>query len=303
MPIDGPGELTVRVAAKGGFVASTVRAIHGDPAGKRRLVIFVHGFANDHKKASGSYQNMTDLLRNQNVSSTQLGDLWWFYWPGDLLVWGLSQASYPIQIGHAKESAERLADYLVELCDRAGGPIEVLFVAHSLGNRVVLETIAALEKKGRPKESLPLVSYLVLMAAAVPDSYCEPSGLLPKGAAARSELNLYSRKDKVLRFAFPPGQTAAGEGWFPTAVGRSGNPSARWSASLVTPFGHSDYWKGEYSSKQVTRVFRAAPPRVTPERELIVDTGAPERPIESRSIAGAGPDDRVGKNMLGIYPA
>jgi hypothetical protein len=54
----------------------------------------------------------------------------------------------------------------------------------------------------------------------------------------------------VLHWAFPVGQTAGLDGFFPEAVGRFGNPSQIWTqhADLTSDkYNHSDYWSGRTS--------------------------------------------------------
>ena len=55
---------------------------------------------------------------------------------------------------------------------------------------------------------------------------------------------LHSDADNVLLSVFGLGQTVAGDGWFPEAVGLRGNPTeAGWSqATRMLAFDHGDYW-------------------------------------------------------------
>ena len=82
------------------------------------------------------------------------------------------------------------------------------------------------------------------MAAAVPVNLVGYGNPLYKGCLlpAFSQC-LHSRSDDVLHWAFPPGETASGEAFFPTAVGRFGEPSGNWRANFpFDTFGHGDYW-------------------------------------------------------------
>lgn len=302
MPIDGPGELSVRTATKGGGVAASVRELHGTAAGSRRMIIFIHGFANNQHKANRSYKQMYLRLADwKDLSPVRLRQVWWFYWPGDVNAPVVNQLSYPWQISRAKQSASLLATFLLELSRAAGRALEVLFVAHSLGNRVMLETIREIESlSGRARER-PIIRSTVLMAAAIPDRYCEPNGPLPKGDPTRIETNLYSRLDKVLKYAFRMGQTAAGEGFFPVAVGYSGKPSSRWSSSFVTNYGHGDYWSGRFSSQQVSRIFGAIPERATLERPLPESAVEEHELAEARQLPGSDLNDLYRRTTLGKY--
>ena len=74
-----------------------------------------------------------------------------------------------------------------------------------------------------------------------------------------------SEGDPVLHWAFPLGETAGGEGVFPTAVGRTGGPAGTWHAPLPMahdgkPYVHGSYWPGDESSTAVAfalRIFRS----------------------------------------------
>ena len=112
-----------------------------------------------------------------------------------------------------------------------------------------------------------MIGRVVLMAAAVPSEMLERRGkffdLLMELAAEGIEIRvLHSTSDKVLHFAFPPGQSLAGAGEASgRALGRIG-PIATMPGYKATLNGvviggadHSDYWgdgaKGP--SEQATR--------------------------------------------------
>src|SRR4051794_11312588 len=100
---DHGGELTVRAHR---FRAGVADHAHyqevreaGRGGGSRRahLVIFIHGYADSRRKAKGSYKRLASLLKQMGLAR-ELARTWWFYWPGNLMIPVLNQASYPYQI-------------------------------------------------------------------------------------------------------------------------------------------------------------------------------------------------------------
>ena len=255
MPIGGPGELTLRTARSGGAIANSVRELVGSPAGSSRLVLFIHGYATDQDKACESYSRMWDRLRRAGIRSSILNSVFWVYWPGDLSIPGVSQASYAGQVRKAIDSAAKLAKYLLEIQSSVSKPIELTIVAHSLGSRLTLELISDLQVT--PLQRAPHVAALALMAAAVPVEHTHGDGArLPRLATTGREVVLYSLRDKVLRWGFPTGQSKAtlignDTGWFPEAVGRRGAPTSRWSQRVWTDYSHGEYWKGNFSAEKI----------------------------------------------------
>ena len=171
-----------------------------------------------------------------------LGDTFWpgdADWPGPL-DW-LDALVYPAAVHTAQEAAVLLAD----LIGRIPGLLRVHFVAHSLGCRVVLETLEILWARG-----YPAVGAVCLMAASVERDAVAPGGrfadlLAALGEAGSEILVLHSRRDKVLRFTFPLGQSLAGEGFLPEALGLEGPPPdmpGRVTGRRVAGANHGDYW-------------------------------------------------------------
>ena len=100
------------------------------------------------------------------------------------------------------------------------------------------------------------------MAAAVPVSFAEPSGPLFRAATlSATRRTLYSEADTVLHFAFPLGESAAGEGFFPTAIGRFGQPQSDWTAEAEMfidaqhGYNHGDYWPQPATIAQISAFF------------------------------------------------
>ena len=135
-----PNELTVRANARGAGGALTAEVIPGfgvQVSGQAAVVILVHGFNVSYDAACRSY---AAFLKNIGVTSGAL-PVYSFYWPGDEPNSLLSMLSYPIQIGHAKESAYRLYAYLASCVGAGGNPLAVNFIGHSLGCRLVMEVL------------------------------------------------------------------------------------------------------------------------------------------------------------------
>lgn len=259
------------------------QGISGRPERHHRLVIFVHGYANDVKTATASYRSMLEHLGDMpEIPSTWLTDVFRFYWPGDLPLRGISQLSYRYQVTRAGESGQVLAELLTRFAT-SGATREVVFVAHSVGSRVVLEAVGQLRKlrqqavpPGAPPREVPHVLGVVLMAGAVPEDECEPG----RDFARRenipgypTEIILYSADDWVLARTFPLGQTVRVDQVrrpiLPKAVGLEGGPPDRWLGPHLfdmKPFGHGDYWRHQSSADRVSGMFGRTPERSLYER-------------------------------------
>jgi pimeloyl-ACP methyl ester carboxylesterase len=257
------------------------------------LVLLVHGYNNPQAKAEEAYRGfrcVQGMLGDLNdARPVGYGSMVEVYWPGDFNLGRASALLYMLCVPRARNSAERVATAL-QRAAALGGPKTVDIVAHSLGCRLTLELIERLT--GTPDVQLRRV---VLMAAAVPTYMLEVGGRLSALFRTRHVerlQSLYSGSDMALAAAFPVGQTLAGEGISPTALGH-----ALWPASLasfaifeqveVSGAGHSQYWgwqeldPGERSAsgpwwranKEVRDFFgfgpgsRDVPSRIVAERE------------------------------------
>ncbi len=194
-----------------------------------RLVLVVHGYNNDEDEASKSYAVLFELLQKMVPNQDVLRSIWEVYWPGYVTVGAkkrtlLSALSYPAQVRKAVLIGRALARFLSSVAvDRA--PVEVLFIAHSLGCRVVLETLRDLSDNADIS-----VKAICLMAAAVPVAHIIPNGRLRRAAdAAEKRYILHSPADTVLRRYFRAGQLGDHSS---QAVGRFGN---FWILLLLTP--------------------------------------------------------------------
>jgi pimeloyl-ACP methyl ester carboxylesterase len=208
-----------------------------------------------------------------------------FLWPGDEPNKIVSTLSYPNQIQPAIDSAKALANYFALLPHSR--PMVVNFVGHSLGCRVVVELLSRWAHGGLPPNTS--VGVVVLMAAAVVVRNVDANGALRSGAtlSAKNPV-LCSEGDPVLQWAFPMGETAAGEAFFPTAVGRAGGPANTWHVPLPMAhngvlYVHGSYWPGDESCTAVAFALGGTPARSTPENAVAANPAPVENSIEFRS--------------------
>jgi hypothetical protein len=280
-----PVQISVRKLDSGGPVALAISEVRGHLDGNDRVLILIHGYDNSFSDALGSYNAFLDRLGTN--FPTYIGQVAEFFWPGDFPLRVISVLSYPNQIEPAIESAQRLSVYLGNLKGARNGPMEIDLVGHSLGCRVVLELIALWTGGIPPNIRLKTVA---LMAAAVLVRHVEQGGQL-RAAARLSDntLVLHSEGDPVLHWAFPLGETAARESFFPTAVGRFGGPLQTWkqhfpmATAAGKTYGHGSYWPGEESSNAVIAALGGAPPRTVVEKGALENFPSLVNSIPSRS--------------------
>lgn len=217
---------------------------------QRELLVLVHGYNNHEQEASEAYACARRRQKSrlatpplQRALDNMLGDA---FWPGDAEWAGaldrLDFLYYSTAVGVAPAAGQALAHHL----RRRSDVLVVHFLAHSLGCRVVLETLRALAVEGGPK-----VGKVCLMAAAVPTYMTCPGGDLYGALTLPQALRvLYSPADTVLAGAFPPGQMLAGEGFLPTAVGRYGDVPLHSGAverDHIAGARHGDYWGSNHN--------------------------------------------------------
>jgi pimeloyl-ACP methyl ester carboxylesterase len=280
-------ELYLRRKAEGGdlLVPSVFRG-KPDALSRRACLVLIHGFNNTDSEAATAYVAFRARQAEINEPATALdaffGDA---FWPGDAHWWGwLDMADaliYPISVGTAKRAAVQVARLLWQMpnLQRVG------FIAHSLGTRVVLETLLLLRER-----TLPMVERVCLMAPAVPSEMLEPRGrffdLLRQMQAERTSFYvLHSMQDTVLHSAFPVGQQFAGAGEASSrALGRFGptplmpgyGDTLRGDA--VDGAGHSHYWG---------HVVNPASRKATELAGIFLELGAKERKLSSVRAIGA----------------
>lgn len=262
--------LDVRLAAVGGDLAKSVAIGEQTAAGAyqsatllqlqqavqgRHVLLGTHGFNVNRADGIAHLSNWEKLLQLR-APAVFIGMLW----PGDS-VWAHG-LDYPEEPRVANDGGALLGPFI----DRnLAGAATVSFVSHSLGARVVLQTIAHMT---RP------VRRLVLMAGAIDDN-CLTTEFV--GAATNvGEISvLASEKDEVLALAFPLGNflggiLSAGHPWWHGALGRTGPVVA--PANLQPPFeipnnwayGHGDYLRIDPPPAPVVPTPTIVPPDGTP---------------------------------------
>lgn len=296
--------LDLRTQPEGGALR-TPGELRGALAQHRRseCLVLVHGYNNHAGEAAAAYlgfraqQHALGSTQSNQALEQQLGDV---FWPGDVrwVKWvdWLDFLVYPAAVHTAQAAGPVLADVLRHLY--ASGVLRVSLLGHSLGCRVVLETLLDLYQRGGG----PALGRIALMAAAVPIEHLGPhgrfEGLLRQLQTDRIPIKiLHSTDDRVLRMAFPPGQALAG----PTeasvrALGLKGpvahtpGHGANLTDDIVSGAAHSDYWGHTHSdaahraAQAVEHFFKFNPVARTLESR---DHGRPRTVGQSRSIGAS----------------
>lgn len=245
----------------------------------RRRVILVHGFNTSPEASAKDYDRFRDHLRG--LAPRLNRDVKTLTWPGRALYWNAV-------IRSRGDSAQVLSGYLARAAARR--PEELVFVAHSLGCRLVLEALDRMPAADRAS-LLPRVR-LFLMAAAVPTRLVAAGGALRSAVAdcARAEI-FYSRSDLVLGTVFTFGQLGD-MGRFTEAVGWSGEPASLWGRGRhhMVGYGHGAYWTNEATAYRVASSLGAAQERrlagqPAKSRAMATRDDLTSRPLGSRRLS------------------
>jgi len=221
--------------------------IHG-----QHVLIGTHGF--NVNRANGVYclSYWASLMRLPD-SSVFVGLLW----PGDSE--SFYALSYPVEPKNATAAGNMIGPFLDA---NFGNAASISLVSHSLGARVLLQTISQMK---RP------VRRAILMAGAIGDDCltAEFSGV-PQNVAAISVLA--SKEDDVLRWAFPVGDLGAeivdrDHPWWESALGRFG-PSQT-PAHFQPPDQIPDAWN--YGHLNYLQVNPPAPQAIPPPTDVPAD--------------------------------
>jgi len=156
---------------------------------ERALTIIVHGYNVSGDKGRGALLRFAKLIAA--ADSTGIIAV---LWPGDHWSGALS---YSWEGRDADDSAAALVRFLG---DHVQSSVPISFVAHSLGNRVALEAVERLVEQGYETRQL------CLLAGAV-DTFClaSPQDYLEGVSASGRAAVLWSKQDKVLKYAYPAG--------------------------------------------------------------------------------------------------
>jgi len=220
------------------------------------VLIATHGFNVDRAAGIACLSNWGGLLQlPPNAAFVGL------LWPGDS-IWAHG-LDYPEEPKIANQAGELLAEFLDS---HFAGVASLSFASHSLGARVVLETIHCLR--------VP-VRRATIMAGAIDDDCLITE--FQDAAAKVAEISLLSSmKDEVLSVDFPIGNfiagiIAAGHPWWRAALGHCGPANPR-PASVRIPFEIPDNWKFEHGNYlQID----SAPVPVLPLPTCVPQNGSP----------------------------
>jgi hypothetical protein len=202
----------------------------------RDVLLGTHGFHVNRADGIGNLSHWAKWVQ-PGLNGLFIGVLW----PGDSR-W-VPFLDYPVEGNEAIKSGQLLAAYLGA---HFAGAASISFASHSLGARVVLETIRRLPS------SMP-VSTLMLMAAAIDDN-CLTNEYRDAAARVGKISVLASQCDEVLKWAFPLGNPLSGiitrgDPYWHAALGRTGptppDQPANLSKTPILPnsweFGHGSY--------------------------------------------------------------
>jgi hypothetical protein len=221
------------------------------------ICFLIHGYNVEPPGAASAFSRFFQVIRRGSLLPSLLDSRSWLvYWQGYAsggLAAGktrLSPLTYPAQIPSAIRAAQVLREFIDQRPSNKFPP-QITFIAHSLGCRVVLELLDSYARS--PAQVTPEFPLMVLMAAAVPIHFLEDLARLWRGALLPSRrLVLFSKKDSILAGPFRIGQTRAGEGIFPKAVGATGRPEGGfWSRVVRTRNEHSGYFDDANTAAEV----------------------------------------------------
>jgi hypothetical protein len=152
------------------------------------VVFLVHGFNVNRSDGAAELQNLARLLPTVGEGAVVA-----VLWPGDSM---LGPLSYPFETNKADDSAMELAKFIN---DNLPQRPKISLVAHSLGSRVVMQTVQQLKTLGVP------VDQVCLMAAAIDNNSLASADYRGAAEYASRVAVLYSPCDTVLKFAYPAG--------------------------------------------------------------------------------------------------
>ena len=251
------------------------------------VFLLIHGYNTTVARAQERYAALLEPIARRFRFDPR--SVWFVSWKGYYdfgtgdPVKLFSGPSYPLQVKAARKSGIALGEWIRKCAAGlfgAAGPFVV--IAHSLGCRLALEALlATLSPTGRSP-----VARLFLMGAAVPTKMLQRKGKLALAlTSTKRRVAMCSRADSTLFWLFPVGEAACGEGFFPTALGWSGEPSASLSARVWRTCGHSGYFDDGVTADYLAEAFGCSVPRRLMQRYQESYEGAPPRRLPSRSPA------------------
>jgi hypothetical protein len=226
----GVGPLTVLDETNAVHPASdVVAAVRGHD-----VLMVTHGF---NVNQMDGLRELSDWVKLLNLGSTVCVGM---LWPGDAR-W-IHVVDYPVEGNEAMTAGNELASFINT---NFSGALSLSFASHSLGARMVMQTIAGLSRS---------VRRLLLMAGAI-DNTCLSSEYAAAAEKVQSISVLASRSDDVLKWAFPSGNFVSGlfsrgVPYIHEAMGREGpaepypspdNIHADWQIPDGWDYGHGSY--------------------------------------------------------------
>ncbi len=261
------------------MVVASRAEVEGSPRELRRprLTLLVHGYRTDEARAEKGYVAFERRLREAGISGATLGSVWHVHWPADhrrtLVAW----LSYSARVPVAEAAGRRLKDLLATLSTAQ----EVRLVGHSLGCRLVLETVRYVRED--PGYDGARIATVVLLAAAVPQLLCTHAPYpFPAPADASEQHVFFSPRDEALGLAFNLGQRFYGEPG--DAVGRRGQPGGRWHSSSDTGLRHGAYWGARTVAQQVSNQLAGRAHAGPPATRSLASLPPPARQIDARAV-------------------
>ena len=223
----------------------------------RHVLIGTHGYNVNRADGIACLSNWEGLLQ-LGLASVFVGLLW----PGDS-IWAHG-LDYPDEPKIANEAGLLVAPFLDA---NFGDAASISFASHSLGARVVLQTVS---KMGLPSRTA------TLMAGAIDDDCLNAEF---KSAAAKMKVIsvLASKKDDVLSALFPLGNLiggiiAEGHPWWHAALGHSG-PSKPRPSNFHSPFEIPNNWN--FGHHNYLQIDPPPPPSISLPTDVPSD-GSPE---------------------------
>lgn len=159
------------------------------------ITFLLHGYNVDQTEGKKSLRRLADSLPHAQGAGAIVAVLW----PGD---GKLGALSFPFDVNDADDTTKALLRFLFEKIHLRRDQT-LSFVTHSLGARVALGTIDALTRRGFP------IGQVCLMAAALDRNSLANPGEYRRAVNATKRISvLASKKDKVLKWAYPVGDLA-----------------------------------------------------------------------------------------------
>jgi esterase/lipase superfamily enzyme len=242
-----------------------------------RLILLVHGFNVSRDQAKIEQYLPFEMRLDQCGLKWDVAGV---YWPADGCIPFVKNIQYPQLIKRAIECSFQFADYLKNLKKIDNSPCEIVLIGHSLGCRLILETLQVLANQSETNSTISIT--VILMGAAVPVALVESIDCLRIGLSiVKKAFVLYSRQDLVLSHAFPIGQSVSRDKIRDNeAVGLKGKPyNGLWCKRIeMSNYQHGHYWKKKRVPYQIASILG-----VPVAKQLIDRSSLPSRQLSSRN--------------------